>query len=225
MATKYTTSNGTLSSYGQSWTISTASLTGGYTNGNLYTPNSFSFDTITTDYSNMDGTMNIDGDLKIKGNIFLEGDIYQDEDKVSTKEKEDHDVEIEVVDNGFLGRIGPKTFVFSDLEQLNEWVEENFKTPEHAKETVRKANGRTKEQEDLLDAFRKLEFPKIDPMPFPQIPQIPQQPYKWDKHTYIGDPNQIGTGTGTPQVTWSSTSNTSSDGFLKAIGKKLKGKK
>jgi len=52
--------------------------------------------------------------------------------------KVEHDIDIQVVDNGFIVVIGTKSFVFSELDSLDNWIEEHFKTPEISNETIRK---------------------------------------------------------------------------------------
>lgn len=198
--------------YTSSTMTTCSSLTGSMYNGNIATVNYQPYITTfgSTDIGVSDHTEFI-GDVKITGNILLDGDMYQHEDKVTTKKKQNNDVEIEVVDNGFLARIDKKHFVFSDIDQLDEWIKTNFKTPEEAKKTVREAKGLTKLQDDALDAFKKIDFtqPIIQPIqPFAPYTRYPQS--TWD--------------TGTTYVT-NNTSNTTKSGqsFMnKLFGKKRK---
>jgi len=62
-----------------------------------------------------------------------------------------HGIKIKVVDNGYTIDIGPRTIIFGDINKLNEWISENFNTPEVARESIRISKGLTKTQERLLD--------------------------------------------------------------------------
>ena len=132
-------------------------------------------------------------DVIIKGNIYLDGDICQSKEKMAGKKSNDNDIEVEVVDNGFMAKIGPKTFVFSNLDELDKWMKDNFSNPKEAKKTIREAKGLTKPQQDLLDTFEKLSIPK---------PIIAPQPLvSWEQP--MG--NSIGTTTTYPTVDYNTT--------------------
>lgn len=119
------------------------------------------------------------------------------------KQKESHDIEIEVVDNGFVATVGAKTFVFSGLSQLDDWIKKNFNTPKNAKKTVKKANGLTETQDKLIDEFEKINIPglpNVPAVPFSPGPPPYNQPYKvWDDDHYTTDGTSI-----TPEITYTS---------------------
>ena len=47
-------------------------------------------------------------------------------------------MELDVVDNGYIAKIGKRIFIFETLDKLNEWFDENFKSPECAKRVIKK---------------------------------------------------------------------------------------
>ena len=170
------------------------------------------------------------GEVLFKGDIYLEGDVYQRKEKMESKKSDVNDVEIEVVDNGFMAKIGPKTFVFSDLGQLDDWMKNNFSTPEEAKKTIREAKGVSKQQQDLLDAFEKIDL---------NIPNMPQIPHPNPTSFPWAQPTFGGTGTVTYPTygdnTYTSSTNvekknvsgntTFSDMYIKIFGDKRKKEK
>lgn len=112
--------------------------------------------TITNSDYTLPDHSEFNGDVVINGRLIIDGDIYQKDDKCDMNKEDTHDTEIEVVDNGFMVSIGDRTYVFSDLDELDKWMLENFKTPKKAKKTVREASGMTQAQKDMLQGFEKL---------------------------------------------------------------------
>jgi hypothetical protein len=82
-------------------------------------------------YKFENGSMFVDGDVEINGKLTV---------KDPEMEDNKHDIVIDVADNGFIARIGNNNYVFSDLDELDKWVQENFKTPKKARETVDSIN-------------------------------------------------------------------------------------
>ena len=56
--------------------------------------------------------------------------------------KSEDAIEVQVVHNGYLVSIGKRSFVFADLDQLDEWVDENMGTINKSKKLVDEALGR-----------------------------------------------------------------------------------
>lgn len=95
--------------------------------------------------------------------------------------KQEHDIEIEVVDNGFLASIEGRKYIFSTIDELDNWIDENFKTPEQAKKNINKI---------IDEENRKTSgiIPQIPQQPLPSTsPNIWQIPYTWPSIT-TGDP-------------------------------------
>jgi len=149
-------------------------------------------------------------DITVTGNVFLTGDMYQRSNKASNKMELIHDVEIEVVDNGFLVNMGDNTLVFSDLESLDKWLTENFKSLESAKKLLRKSKDMTKQQQDILDAFKKVELPTLPTIPGVPMPSTPPtqpwtEPYKQPYNPQPWDTTRIGD---VPRDEWTCTADT-----------------
>jgi len=49
-----------------------------------------------------------------------------------------YDIEIEVVENGFIAKCGTKNYVFSDLRSLDSWIKDNLSTPEDGSAFVKR---------------------------------------------------------------------------------------
>ena len=76
------------------------------------------------------------GNLEVNGNIILSGSIVPKEEEKMEQTQVNHDIEINVVDNGFSATIGNRSYVFSDLDELDKWINENFKTPKAGREHI-----------------------------------------------------------------------------------------
>ena len=76
------------------------------------------------------------GNLEVDGNIIISGDILTKDKRKMKQEHITHDIEINVVDNGFSATIGSRSYVFSDLDELDKWINENFKNPKAGREHI-----------------------------------------------------------------------------------------
>ena len=82
-----------------------------------------------------------------------------------------NDIEIEVVDNGYIAKIGKKVFVFSSLDDLDSWIIDTFKSPS----SLRKLLKRSKDSLDI-NSVKDLIKNYEDSQPNPQPPMIPMTP-------------------------------------------------
>ena len=82
-----------------------------------------------------------------------------------------NDIEIEVVDNGYIARIGKRVFVFSSLDDLDSWIIDTFKSPS----SLRKLLKRSKDSLDI-NSVKDLIKTYEDSQPKPQPPMTPMTP-------------------------------------------------
>ena len=82
-----------------------------------------------------------------------------------------NDIEIEVVDNGYIARIGKRVFVFSSLDDLDSWIIDTFKSPS----SLRKLLKRSKDSLDI-NSVKDLIKTYEDSQPKPQPPMTPITP-------------------------------------------------
>ena len=82
-----------------------------------------------------------------------------------------NDIEIEVVDNGYIARIGKRVFVFSSLDDLDSWIIDTFKSPS----SLRKLLKRSKDSLDI-NSVKDLIKTYEDSQPKPQQPMTPMTP-------------------------------------------------
>ena len=69
--------------------------------------------------------------------VYIDPDFsITSQDKEETVEPKKDNITIEVADNGFIAKIGDRSYVFSDLDSLDGWINENLKTPKKGKEFV-----------------------------------------------------------------------------------------
>jgi len=108
--------------------------------------------------------------------------------------KQIKDIELEVVDNGFVAKIGDKTFVFGDIDAVDEWIKDNFGTPTKARKSIKSIKGTNDNLFGEFDPFTtRIIQPNVNPYVTPNTSPntIPQ----WTTTCTTGDPGLITYGT------------------------------
>lgn len=151
------------------------------------------------------------------------GNISNDMNTKNHNLEDDHDATISVADNGFVVKIGEKLFIFSDLEALDNWVFENFKTPKAARDFVDSSNGINTKQREAIARFNfpseEFRIPYIRPIVQPYKPTTPEYT------TTVGDPipddNTTTGSTSNVYTTDTTISDNTNDSFYRSFINKL----